>query len=208
MDSILQSIEDWFRELLVSGIMNNLTNTFDSVNNQVGQIATEVGRTPANFSPAVYNMIRTLSENVIMPIAGLILTFIACYELIQLVISHNNLANFETWIFWKWIFKTFVAVQLTDEYNMNLNNYYSVYVNDKYGDLGLVGAIIVSGHIIDLFCLSCRALGREVEARMVEFLLDEHNIQEIKFSDTYKNKELKEYLSDYFIVMDTKKTYD
>ena len=112
MDSILQSIEDWFRGLLVSGIMDNLTNTFDSVNNQVGQIATEVGQTPANFSPAIYNMIRTLSENVIMPIAGLILTFIACYELIQLVIGHNNLANFETWIFWKWIFKTFVAVTL------------------------------------------------------------------------------------------------
>ena len=112
MDSILQSIEDWFRGLLVSGIMDNLSNTFESVNNQVGQIATEVGQTPANFSPAVYNMIRTLSENVIMPIAGLILTFIACYALIQLVISHNNLANFETWIFWKWIFKTFVAVTL------------------------------------------------------------------------------------------------
>ena len=112
MDSILQTIEDWFRELLVSGIMSNLTNTFDTVNAQVGQIATEVGQTPANFSPAVYNMIRTLSENVIMPIAGLILTFIACYELIQLVIGHNNLANFETWIFWKWIFKTFVAVTL------------------------------------------------------------------------------------------------
>ena len=112
MDSILQSIEDWFRGLLVSGIMDNLSNTFESVNNQVGQITTEVGQTPANFSPAVYNMIRTLSENVIMPIAGLILTFIACYELIQLVISHNNLANFETWIFWKWIFKTFVAVTL------------------------------------------------------------------------------------------------
>lgn len=112
MDSILQSIEDWFRGLLVSGIMDNLSNTFESVNNQVGQIATEVGQTPANFSPAVYNMIRTLSENVIMLIAGLILTFIACYELIQLVISHNNLANFETWIFWKWIFKTFVAVTL------------------------------------------------------------------------------------------------
>ena len=112
MDSILQSIEDWFRELLVSGIMSNLTNTFDTVNAQVGQIATEVGQTPANFSPAVYNMIRNLSENVIMPIAGLILTFIACYELIQLVIGHNNLANFETWIFWKWIFKTFVAVTL------------------------------------------------------------------------------------------------
>ena len=112
MGSILEAIEDWIRGLLVSGIMGNLTSILDSVNNQVGQIATEVGRTPASFSPAVYGMIRTLSENVIMPIAGLILTFIACYELIQLVISHNNLANFETWIFWKWIFKTFVAVTL------------------------------------------------------------------------------------------------
>ena len=112
MDSILQSIEDWFRELLVSGIMDILSNTFQSVNDQVGAIATEVGTSPADFQPAVYAMISTISENVIMPIAGILLTFIACYELIQLVISHNNLANFETWIFWKWIFKTFVAVML------------------------------------------------------------------------------------------------
>ena len=112
MDSILESIEDWFRELLVSGIMDNISNTFQSVNAEVGAIATEVGTSPADFQPSVYNMIATLSENVIMPIAGIILTFIACYELIQLVIGHNNLANFETWIFWKWIFKTFVAVML------------------------------------------------------------------------------------------------
>jgi len=112
VDSIIESIEEWLRGLLVSGIMNNLNNTFNSVNTQVGEIATEVGTTPASFSPAVFNMIRNLSENVIMPIAGILLTFIACYELIQLVISHNNLANFETWIFWKWIFKTFVAVTL------------------------------------------------------------------------------------------------
>ena len=112
MQSIIDSIVEWLKELLVTGIMGNLTNTFDSVNAQVGQIATEVGMTPSTFSPAIFNMIRTLSENVIMPIAGLILTFIACYELIQLVISHNNLANFETWIFFKWVFKTFVAVTL------------------------------------------------------------------------------------------------
>ena len=112
MDSIIEAIEEWLRGLLVSGIMSNLNNTFNSVNTQVGAIATKVGTTPANFSPAVFNMIKTLSENVIMPIAGILLTFIACYELIQLVISHNNLANFETWIFWKWIFKTFVAVTL------------------------------------------------------------------------------------------------
>ena len=112
MQSIIDSIVEWLKELLVTGIMSNLTSTFDSVNAQVGQIATEVGMTPSTFSPAIFNMIKNLSENVIMPIAGLILTFIACYELIQLVISHNNLANFETWIFFKWVFKTFVAVTL------------------------------------------------------------------------------------------------
>lgn len=112
MDSILQQITDWLKEMLVSGIMDNLTDTFASVNDQVGQIAADVGQTPASFMPAVFNMVRNLSENVIMPIAGIILTFIACYELIQLVISHNNLANFETWFIWKWIFKTVIAVEL------------------------------------------------------------------------------------------------
>lgn len=112
MDSILQQITDWIKEMLVSGVMDNLNNIFDAVNGQVGEIATEVGTTPQNFSPAIFNMIRNLSENVIMPIAGIILTFIACYELIQLISSYNNLANFETWFIFKWIFKTFVAVEL------------------------------------------------------------------------------------------------
>ena len=112
MDSILNQIEEWLKGLLVSGIMDNLTDTFASVNDQVGEIVIEVGTTPANFMPGVFSMIRSLSENVIMPIAGIILTFIACYELIQLIISYNNLANFETWFIWKWIFKTFVAVEL------------------------------------------------------------------------------------------------
>ena len=112
MDSLFQSIEDWLKELLVSGIMTNLSSAFDAVNQEVGQIATDVSQTPASFLPSVYSLIRNISENVILPVAGIILTFIACYELIQLVISHNNLANFETWIFWKWVFKTFVAVCL------------------------------------------------------------------------------------------------
>ena len=112
MDSIIQAITDWLKDMLVSGIMNNLTNTFSSVNDQVGQIASDVAQTPSSFMPAIFNMVRNLSETVIMPIAGIILTFIACYELIQLIISYNNLASFETWFIWKWIFKTFVAVEL------------------------------------------------------------------------------------------------
>ena len=119
MDSIISAIQDWIKEMLVGGIMSNLSGMFDAVNQQVAEIAGDVGTTPANFSPGVYAMIRNISESVIIPIAGLILTFIACYELIQLIIDHNNLANFETWIFFKWIFKTFVAVMLiTNTFNI------------------------------------------------------------------------------------------
>ena len=112
MQSILEQITDWLKSMIISGIMGNLSGMFDSVNQQLGQIAGDVGTTPANFSPAVFSMIRNISESVILPIAGMVLTFIACYELIQMLIEHNNLANFETWTFFKWVFKTFLAVTL------------------------------------------------------------------------------------------------
>lgn len=112
MQSILEQITDWLKSMIISGIMGNLSGMFDSVNQQVGQIAGDVGTTPANFSPAVFSMIRNISESVILPIAGMVLTFIACYELIQMLVEHNNLANFETWTFFKWVFKTFLAVTL------------------------------------------------------------------------------------------------
>lgn len=112
MDYVLEQITDWLRNILVQACMNNLSGIFDAVNAQVGQIASEVGTSPASFSPGIFSMIRNISETVIMPVAGIILTFIACYELIQLIIEHNNLANFETWIFFKWVFKTFIAVTL------------------------------------------------------------------------------------------------
>lgn len=121
MNSLFDKITDWLKEMLVGGIMDNLSGMFDSVNDQVGEIAGNVGASPASFSPEVFSLIRNISESVIIPIAGLILTFIACYELIQLIIEHNNLANFETWIFFKWIFKTFVAVMLiTNTFNITM----------------------------------------------------------------------------------------
>ena len=121
MDSILEQITDWLKEMLVSGIMQNLSGMFDSVNQRVGDIATQVGTTPAAFSPGIFGMIRNVSESVIVPIAGMILTFIACYELIQMIIDHNNLANFETWIFFKWVFKTFLAVTIiTNCFNITM----------------------------------------------------------------------------------------
>lgn len=121
MEGILEQITNWLKEMLVGGIMDNLSGMFDSVNQQVGEIAVEVGMTPEAFSPGVFSMIRNVSESVIIPIAGLILTFIACYELIQMIIDHNNLNNFETWIFFKWVFKTFVAVVLiTNTFNITM----------------------------------------------------------------------------------------
>lgn len=121
MDSILEQITDWLKEMLVSGIMQNRSGMFDSVNQRVGDIATQVGTTPAAFSPGIFGMIRNVSESVIVPIAGMILTFIACYELIQMIIDHNNLANFESWIFFKWVFKTFLAVTIiTNCFNITM----------------------------------------------------------------------------------------
>ena len=121
MDFIWESITEWLKEVLVGGIMDNLSGMFDPVNQRVGDIATQVGTTPAAFSPGIFGMIRNVSESVIVPIAGMILTFIACYELIQMIIDHNNLANFESWIFFKWVFKTFLAVTIiTNCFNITM----------------------------------------------------------------------------------------
>ena len=103
-------ITDFLKGLLVDGIMSNLGGLFDNVNNQVGEIATQVGTPPAAWNPGVFSLIRTLSETVVLPIAGLILTFVATYELITIIVEKNNLHDVDTWIFFKWIFKTMVAI--------------------------------------------------------------------------------------------------
>ena len=112
MDRVVEELAAWLKSVLVDGVMSVMVGMFQDVNNHVADITTQVGMTPDAFQPSVFSMIRNLSETVIMPIAGMVLTFIACYELIQLITAHNNLANFETWIFFKWLFKTYVAVML------------------------------------------------------------------------------------------------
>lgn len=112
MQSIFDAITEWLKGLLVTGIMGNLEGLFDNVNGQVGEIAEQVGKTPAAWNAGVFSMIRQLSETVILPIAGLVLTFVMTYELIQMLIDHNNLHNFNTAILFRWIFKTFVAVMI------------------------------------------------------------------------------------------------
>ena len=121
MQSIIEQITEWLRTMLVSGIMDNLTGMFDSVNQQVAGMTADIGMTPAEFSPGIFSLIQNISETAIMPIAGMILTFIACYELIQMVMEHNNLANLDIWIFFKWFIKTYIAVVLiTNTFNITM----------------------------------------------------------------------------------------
>ena len=103
-------ITDWLKELLIGGIMDNLSGLFDTVNARVGEIAVQAGTTPAAWNAGVFSLIRRLSETVILPIAGLVLTFVATYELIQLLVERNNLHDLDYWIFFKWIFKTACAI--------------------------------------------------------------------------------------------------
>ena len=119
MQSIIDKIAEWLKDILIDGIVGNLSGMFDNVNTQVGEIAGEVGKTPLQWNSGVFSMIQTLSETVIIPIAGLILAFVMCYELIQMVIDRNNLHDMDTWMFFKWVFKTFVAVLLvTNTFNI------------------------------------------------------------------------------------------
>ena len=103
METVLKAISDWIKSLLTAAIMSNLSGLFDDVNTQVGNIAQQVGTKPSSFEPRVFAMIEALSRNVVLPIAGIILTFIACYELIEMITQHNNMAQFEPALLMKWI---------------------------------------------------------------------------------------------------------
>ena len=120
MDKVLNSIAEWLKEILVGGIVSNLSGMFDSVNSQVGEIAGQVGATPQAWNGTIYSMVRTLSDNVIIPIAGVILAFVMTLELIQMVSDKNNMhGDVDTWMFFKWIFKTACAVLIvTNTWNI------------------------------------------------------------------------------------------
>jgi hypothetical protein len=146
LDFIKQQITEWLKEILVGGIMNNLSGMFDNVNSQVGQIASQVGTTPQAWNTGIYNMIRTLSENVMMPIAGLILAFVMTLELIQIITDKNNFHDIEIAVFFRWIFKTACAILIvTNTWNivMGIFDVAQSVVNSAAG-------IIVSDTSIDI----------------------------------------------------------
>lgn len=119
MFDLFGSIEDWLREVLSGFVSSNLTTMFTDVNEKTGTIAAEVGQTPQGWNSGIFSMIQSLSNSVIVPIAGLIITFVLCYELITMITEKNNMHDMDTWIFFKWFFKAFVAVYLvTNTFNI------------------------------------------------------------------------------------------
>ena len=149
MDFLKDFLTEWLKELLVGGIVNNLSGMFDQVNQRVGEIAGQVGTTPQAWNSGVYNMVRSLSETVIVPIAGAILAFVMTLELIQLIIDKNNLHDLDTWMFLKWIFKTACAILIvTNTWNIVMgvfdvaqsvvNNAAGVIISDASVDISSV----------------------------------------------------------------------
>ena len=119
MDFLLDALTAWLKEMLISGILGNLSGMFDSVNSQVMDITQQVGQTPQGWNASIFRMIQTLSETVILPIAGVILAIVMALELIQMITDRNNLHDVDTWMFFKWMFKTAAAVLLvTNTWNI------------------------------------------------------------------------------------------
>ncbi len=112
MFDLFDKIEEAIRELLTNFITTNLTTMFTDVNEKTGTIASQVGQTPQGWNASIFSMIKSLSDTVIVPIAGLIITFVLCYELITMITDRNNLHDVDTWMFFKWFFKAFIAVYL------------------------------------------------------------------------------------------------
>lgn len=153
MDMIKEAIVEWLREILVGGIIDNLSGLFDSTNERVAEIAGQVGTTPMAWNSSIYNMVHSLSESVIMPIAGVILAFVMTLELIQLIIDKNNMNEVDTWTIFRWIFKTACAVIIvTNTWNivMGVFDLAQSVVNSAAGVTLSEASLDISGIVTDL----------------------------------------------------------
>ena len=159
LNFIWDKITEWLKGLLVGGIVSNLSGLFDSINTRVADVASTVGKTPQAWNGSIFSMIKSLSENVVVPIAGIILTFVMCLELIQLLIDRNNMHDFETFIFFKWIFKTFAAVLIvTNTWNIVMGVF----------DVAQHVVSQAAGVIIGETALDVSTLIGDMEARLME----------------------------------------
>lgn len=153
MFDLFEKIEEWIHDLLVTFITGNLTTMFTDVNDKAGTIATEVAKTPQGWNSNIFNMIHNLSDSVIVPIAGMIITFVLCYELISMITEKNNMHDLDTWMFFKWFFKAWIAVYLvshTFDITMAIFDVGQRIVNAAAGVISSDTAIDVTATITDM----------------------------------------------------------
>ena len=119
MDFLLDALTEWLKKMLVDGIMGNLSGMFDQVNRQVADISVQVGQTPQGWNGSIFSMIQNLSNSIIVPIAGMILAMVMTIELIQMIADRNNLHDVDTWMIFKWVFKSAAAILIvTNTWNI------------------------------------------------------------------------------------------
>ena len=159
MFGLFDAIADWFRGLMIDGITANFTGMFNEVNTKVGEIASQVGQTPQGWNSGVFNLIRTLSETVIIPVAGMILTFVLCYELISMVIEKNNMADFDTFNIFKWIFKTFVATYILTHTFDIVMGIFALAQHVVNGSAGVIGSSLNMDLALDQLADHLAAMG-------------------------------------------------
>lgn len=153
MFDLFEKIEEWIHDLLVTFITGNLTTMFTDVNDKAGTIATEVAKTPQGWNSSIFDMIRNLSDSVIVPIAGMIITFVLCYELISMITEKNNMHDLDTWMLFKWFFKAWIAVYLvshTFDITMAIFDVGQHIVNAAAGVISSDTAIDVTTTITDM----------------------------------------------------------
>ncbi len=157
MDLLWDAITGWLKDILVSGIMANLSGMFDSVNEKVGDIAAQVGATPQAWNASIFNMVQDLSQNVVLPVAGVILAFVMTLELVQILMDKNNFHDIETVVFFRWIFKTACAILIvTNTWNIVMGIF-----DVAQGVVNQASGIIVGDTSIDL-----AAVMPDMEARL------------------------------------------
>ena len=159
MDFIIQVLTDWLKEILVSGIMGNLTGMFDEVNQKVGEVSTQVGLTPQAWNRDIFSMVQNLSETVMVPIAGVILAFVMTLELIQLIVDKNNFHDIESAVFFKWIFKSACAILI-------VTNTWDIVMGVFDVAQGMVNN--ASGVIIGDTAIDISSVTADLEARLME----------------------------------------
>src|SRR5699024_8796871 len=162
MDFLINALTDWLKELLVGGIMSNLSGMFDSVNQQVADISVQVGQTPQGWNGSIFSMIQNLSETIIIPIAGAILAFVMTLELIQLIVEKNNLHDVDTWMFFKWVFKSAAAILIvTNTWNIVMGVF-----DVAQSVVGSASGVIVGDTSIDISTVIA-----DLETRLMEMEL-------------------------------------